>query len=455
MVWRALRRFGVPDVTCPMRRRTCSSSSIESSRGFDRRCRVSTWLYAVCVRVASDRRRRAPNRYQAFGEEPDEARVSGAVARSRGARERRALLRDALDVMALEQRSCVRAVRARRHDGRRNRGGRRRAARDGALAAASFTSRRFGAWSGERARREELELARMGESRDLAEALSRRTERRRRLRTCASRAESDADRPGNRARSLRAADAVASPLAPGFGTRRARRTGSGWRARRRSAREGCDHPRESRKGFRPRHRCQHRCRDRKSRARRENAAKRLPQRRTLRASRWHRAPIPDRRRSGAPSVAGRVRRNPTARSRSARRREGNAATGRCRSRRATGPCRAAVRRANARRASVASFESADERALAASRLKEEAALLRRARSELRAGALSAAFATLEASRQKFTAPELSQEREALAIELLYRSGERTAAAARAREFLARFPGSPHGAAIRAFAEGAR
>ena len=105
--------------------------------------------------------------------------------------------------------------------------------------------------------------------------------------------------------------------------------------------------------------------------------------------------------------------------------------------------------------SVASFESADERALAASRLKEEASLLRRARSELRAGALAAAFATLEASRHRFTAPELSQEREALAIELLYRSGERAAAAARAREFLARFPESPHGAAIRAFADGAR
>jgi len=105
--------------------------------------------------------------------------------------------------------------------------------------------------------------------------------------------------------------------------------------------------------------------------------------------------------------------------------------------------------------SVASFESADERAAAASRLKEEAALLRRARSELRAGALAAAFATLEASRHRFTAPELSQEREALAIELLYRSGERAAARGRAREFLARFPESPHGAAIRAFADGAR
>jgi hypothetical protein len=101
--------------------------------------------------------------------------------------------------------------------------------------------------------------------------------------------------------------------------------------------------------------------------------------------------------------------------------------------------------------SVASFPT-PEAELAASRLKEEAALLRRARAELRSGALAAAFATLEASRQRFTAPELSQEREALAIELLHRSGERTAAASRAREFLARFPESPHATTVRAFAD---
>jgi len=99
--------------------------------------------------------------------------------------------------------------------------------------------------------------------------------------------------------------------------------------------------------------------------------------------------------------------------------------------------------------SVASFPATDDAALA-SRLREEAALLRRARAELRAGSLAAAFATLEASRRQFTAPELAQEREALAIELLHRSGERAVAALRAREFLARYPDSPHAAAVRVF-----
>jgi len=87
-----------------------------------------------------------------------------------------------------------------------------------------------------------------------------------------------------------------------------------------------------------------------------------------------------------------------------------------------------------------------------SRLEEEAALLQKARSELRSGALAAAFATLEASREKFSAPELYQEREALLIELLYRSGQRERAKERARAFLARFPESPHAAAVRAFAD---
>lgn len=90
-----------------------------------------------------------------------------------------------------------------------------------------------------------------------------------------------------------------------------------------------------------------------------------------------------------------------------------------------------------------------------SRLDEEAALLRQARSELRAGALATAFATLEASRERFAAPELYQEREALLIELLSRSGQRERARERARAFLARFPESPHATLVRSFAELAR
>ena len=106
--------------------------------------------------------------------------------------------------------------------------------------------------------------------------------------------------------------------------------------------------------------------------------------------------------------------------------------------------------------SVAAFPISDTATPALrSRLDEEAALLRKARSELRAGALATAFATLEASRERFSAPELYQEREALLIELLSRSGQVERARERARSFLARFPESPHAAAVRAFAEQSR
>ncbi len=83
-----------------------------------------------------------------------------------------------------------------------------------------------------------------------------------------------------------------------------------------------------------------------------------------------------------------------------------------------------------------------------SQLQAEAAALRNARSELRAGKLADAFATLEASQRQFTAPELYQEREALLIELLSRSGRTAAARERARAFLARFPDSPHADPLR-------
>jgi hypothetical protein len=102
--------------------------------------------------------------------------------------------------------------------------------------------------------------------------------------------------------------------------------------------------------------------------------------------------------------------------------------------------------------SVAAFPLADGQAASrASRLEEEAAMLRRARAELRGGRLAEAFATLEASRERFSLPELAQEREALLIELLYRSGQRASAGEKARSFLSRYPESPHAAKVRSIA----
>lgn len=101
--------------------------------------------------------------------------------------------------------------------------------------------------------------------------------------------------------------------------------------------------------------------------------------------------------------------------------------------------------------SIANFEEPEQPSSArVSQLDAEARALRHARAELRAGQLTDAFATLEASRRQFSAPELYQEREALMIELLSRSGQVSAAEQRARAFLSRFPDSPHAQQVRRF-----
>jgi hypothetical protein len=90
----------------------------------------------------------------------------------------------------------------------------------------------------------------------------------------------------------------------------------------------------------------------------------------------------------------------------------------------------------------------------ANALAQEAALLRHARSALLAGNLGGALAVLEQSQRDVRNPQLLPEREALLIEVLYRSGRRAEGLGRAREYLMRFPDSPHAGKVRALlAEG--
>ena len=105
MVWRVLRRFGVPERDLPDAAQDVFVVVHRKLAEFDQRSHITTWLYAICLRVASDRRRRAPNRHEAVGEEPDEARTSGATGEPWEIAERRALVRRALDDMPLEQRT--------------------------------------------------------------------------------------------------------------------------------------------------------------------------------------------------------------------------------------------------------------------------------------------------------------------------------------------------------------
>jgi len=62
---------------------------------------------------------------------------------------------------------------------------------------------------------------------------------------------------------------------------------------------------------------------------------------------------------------------------------------------------------------------------------------------LRSGQPRAALLVLEQAARDFPNGELSQEREALAIEALRELGNTTEARRRAEAFLARFPASPH------------
>ncbi|HSO00162.1 MAG TPA: outer membrane protein assembly factor BamD, partial [Candidatus Nanopelagicales bacterium] len=88
----------------------------------------------------------------------------------------------------------------------------------------------------------------------------------------------------------------------------------------------------------------------------------------------------------------------------------------------------------------------------ASRLREESRVLGEARDALRRGDAAGALQKLEEVRTRFPDGVLTQEREALAIEALYRSGSRAAASARAAAFLRAWPTSPHATRIQGFVQ---
>ncbi len=81
-------------------------------------------------------------------------------------------------------------------------------------------------------------------------------------------------------------------------------------------------------------------------------------------------------------------------------------------------------------------------------LRDESALLARARGELRAGAPATALDTLADANKKFPNGALSQEREALTIEALSRSGHTIDARERFDAFARANPESPHTARLR-------
>jgi hypothetical protein len=91
---------------------------------------------------------------------------------------------------------------------------------------------------------------------------------------------------------------------------------------------------------------------------------------------------------------------------------------------------------------------AKPRAAPSSQLREESGALLEARSALRGGDAARSLALLEQARLRYPRGALGQEREALTIQALAQSGERAAAARRARAFLVAHPQSPYAADVR-------
>ncbi|MEZ4231395.1 MAG: sigma-70 family RNA polymerase sigma factor [Polyangiaceae bacterium] len=70
-VWRFLARLGVPERDLPDAAQDVFVVVHRKLQEFEGRSRIETWLYGICVRVASDRRRRASQRWESL-EHPDE-----------------------------------------------------------------------------------------------------------------------------------------------------------------------------------------------------------------------------------------------------------------------------------------------------------------------------------------------------------------------------------------------
>ena len=84
-----------------------------------------------------------------------------------------------------------------------------------------------------------------------------------------------------------------------------------------------------------------------------------------------------------------------------------------------------------------------------SRVRQEARLVAEARIALRANRTARAAALLAQVERGFPEGVLRQEREALAIETLTRTGQPRSARERGERFLAAYPGSLHAARVRA------
>jgi RNA polymerase sigma-70 factor (ECF subfamily) len=106
-VWLSLQRLGVADADIEDLLQEVFVVVHRRLPSFDRSSRLTTWLFAICLRVAAAYRRRAfRRRERAVAEMPDVASPDDANPENAAvARQAQARLRAALDMMDLEKRA--------------------------------------------------------------------------------------------------------------------------------------------------------------------------------------------------------------------------------------------------------------------------------------------------------------------------------------------------------------
>lgn len=108
-VWRALLRTGVPEHEVPDAVQDVFVVVHRKLPEFEARSKITTWLFAICIRVAADRRRLAHGRYEVLAAHVTECAFGGESAADdplvQTAKQRaRASLESILDRMPDEQR---------------------------------------------------------------------------------------------------------------------------------------------------------------------------------------------------------------------------------------------------------------------------------------------------------------------------------------------------------------
>ncbi len=68
-VWRSLRRLGVPECDAADAAQEVFLVIHRKLPAFEGRAKITTWIFRICMRVASDRGRRAHVRREVYGEE--------------------------------------------------------------------------------------------------------------------------------------------------------------------------------------------------------------------------------------------------------------------------------------------------------------------------------------------------------------------------------------------------